>query len=285
MREATRVDGVREAVAAARATGRRIGLVPTMGYLHEGHLSLVRLARERDAYTVVSIFVNPTQFCPGEDYERYPRDIERDRSLVKAEGVELLFVPGVEEIYPSGFQTSVRVTEISRPLCGRARPGHFDGVALAVAKLLNIVRPDFSVFGKKDAQQALLIRRLARDLNLPGEIVLGPTVREPDGLALSSRNAYLGAAERKAAPALSRGLLAAEEAYQKGERSPERLVALVTTEIAQEPLLEPEYIEIVDRENLAPWEDPQKPALLAAALRVGETRLIDNVFLGGTEAE
>jgi len=255
-----------------------------MGYLHEGHLSLVRIARARDAYTVVSIFVNPTQFVPGEDYERYPRDLEHDRRLAAAEGVELLFVPSAEEIYPRGFQTSVRVTELSRPLCGRARPSHFDGVALVVTKLLNIVRPDFSVFGRKDAQQALLIERLARDLHLPGEIVLGPTVREPDGLAMSSRNAYLTDAERKAAPALSRGLVAAEEAYRKGERSAERLVAIVAAEIAREPLLEPEYVEIVDRETLEPWRDPGRPALLAAALRVGRTRLIDNVFLSGEEA-
>ena len=281
MRVATRIDEVRSAVAAVRSSGRRIGLVPTMGYLHEGHLSLVRIARARDAYTVVSIFVNPAQFGPGEDFERYPRDLERDRRLAAAEGVELLFVPSAEEIYPPGLQTSVRVVELSRPLCGRTRPGHFDGVALVVTKLLNIVRPDFSVFGKKDAQQAILIERLARDLHLPGEIVVGATVREPDGLAMSSRNAYLTDAQRKAAPALSRGLLAAEKAYRRGERSPGRLVGIVAEEIAREPLLEPEYVEIVDRETLEPWRDPGRPALLAAALRAGRTRLIDNVFLGG----
>ena len=285
MREATKGAEVREAVAAARAAGRRIGLVPTMGALHEGHRSLIRISRKRNAYTVVTIFVNPTQFGPGEDYDRYPRDLDRDRRIARDDRVDLLFVPAVEEIYPPGFQTTVSVTGLGRPLCGRGRPGHFDGVALVVAKLLNIVRPDFSVFGKKDAQQALLIRRLARDLDLPGEIVLGATVREPDGLARSSRNAYLGPAERKAACALARGLRLAEEAYRGGERSPAKLVGLVVEEVGREPLLEPEYIEIVDRENLEPWEDPAAPALLAAALRVGTTRLIDNVFLGGADAD
>ena len=280
MREATGIEEIRRFVRETKDAGRPVALVPTMGSLHEGHMSLVRLARSRDAAVVLSIFVNPTQFAPGEDYESYPRDLPRDRAIAEREQVEFLFVPQVAQMYPRGFQTKVTVPGLAAVLCGRGRPGHFDGVALIVTKLLNIVRPDFSVFGMKDAQQSILIQRMARDLHLPGEIVLGPTVRESDGLAMSSRNAYLRPEERRAATAISRGLFRAKSAYDAGERDGAKLVAKSREEVDQEPLLAVEYVEIVDREDLSPWRDPSRPALLAAAVRTGKARLIDNVFLG-----
>lgn len=285
MREATGIEEIRRFVRETKNAGRSVALVPTMGSLHEGHMSLVRIAQARDAAVVLSIFVNPTQFAPGEDYESYPRDLSRDRSIAQHEKVDFLFVPTVDEMYPRGFQTKVTVPGLAASLCGRGRPGHFDGVALIVAKLLNIVRPDFSVFGKKDAQQAILIQRMARDLHLPGEIVLGPTVRESDGLAMSSRNAYLRAEERRAATAISRGLLRAKNAYDSGERSGAKLVTEAREAIEREALLAIEYVELVDREDLSPWRDPSRAALLAAAVRVGKARLIDNVFLGDDGAE
>ncbi len=215
MRDAARIDDVRAAVADARKQRRTIGFVPTMGALHEGHLSLIRLARQRADYVVLSVFVNPVQFGPGEDFETYPRAAKSDLEVALDAGVDLYFSPSVAEMYPEGFATIVRVEALSAPLCGAGRPGHFDGVALVVTKLLNIVRPDFSVFGQKDAQQAILVQRLARDLNLPGEIVVAPTVRDADGLALSSRNRYLTADEREASLALSRGLREVEAAYRE----------------------------------------------------------------------
>jgi pantoate--beta-alanine ligase len=260
-----------------------------MGFLHEGHLSLVRVARARaeaevgKACVVLSIFVNPTQFGPNEDYERYPRDPDRDHALAEGAGVDVVFAPDVREMYPAGFRTEVRVTGLSEPLCGAGRPGHFDGVALIVAKLLNIVRPDFTVFGQKDAQQSIVVRRLAADLDLPGEIVVAPIVREEDGVAMSSRNAYLSPEERTAARAIPRGLLAAALAYAAGERNEARLRELVRRELDREPLLKEEYVEIVGREDLGEW-DGRGPALLALAARIGRTRLIDNVFLGEESA-
>jgi pantoate--beta-alanine ligase len=277
------IEEVRAAVDEARRKGARVGFVPTMGALHEGHLSLVRAARERSGggggrgFVVLSVFVNPAQFAPHEDFDAYPRDLERDARLAEESGVDLVFAPTAREMYPEGFRTKVEVTQVTEPLEGRSRPGHFAGVALVVAKLLNIVRPDVTIFGQKDAQQAVVVRRLARDLNLPGEIVVAPTVREPDGLAMSSRNAYLSAAERRAARAISRGLFAARDAWAAGERDGASLVRLVREAIAAEPLLALEYAEIVGGEDLAPWTDG--PALLAVAARCGRTRLIDNVPL------
>jgi pantoate--beta-alanine ligase len=279
VREAAGIDEIRRLIGEARAKGRLIGFVPTMGSLHEGHISLIRAAQKRGAAVVLSIFVNPTQFTPGEDYESYPRDLGRDRAMAADAGVEMLFIPHASEMYPPGFETKVSVSHLATPLCGRRRLGHFDGVALVVAKLLNIVRPDFSVFGQKDAQQAILIQRLARDLHLPGEIVVAPTVRVAVGLAMSSRNAYLGPEERRAAAAISRGLFRAESMFRAGERRGDKLVQAVRHEIEMEPLLSAEYVEIVDREKLTPWVDPGRPALLAAAVQAGKARLIDNVFL------
>lgn len=280
MDRAETIDEVRAAVHRERSAGRRVGFVPTMGALHEGHLSLVRAARERTDRVIVSVFVNPTQFAPGEDYQAYPRDLDSDARLAEGAGADLLFAPSVEELYPPGFSTEVRVKGLSEPLCGEHRPGHFDGVAVVVAKLLNIVRPDVSVFGQKDAQQALLIRRLARDLHLPGEIVVAPTVREADGLAMSSRNRYLSPEERRAARSLSRGLAGAREAWERGEREPGALQETARREMDSEPLVRTEYAEIRDLEELRPWRGGEGPALLAVAARVGRARLIDNVILG-----
>jgi pantoate--beta-alanine ligase len=279
MREVTRIDEVRSDVDAARGRKERIGFVPTMGALHAGHLSLIAEARRRSDFVVLSIFVNPTQFGPGEDFEAYPRDLEKDRALAVRAGADLLFVPSTREMYPDPPRTSVHVAELSEPMCGRSRPGHFDGVALVVAKLLNVVRPDVAVFGRKDSQQLLLIRRLAVDLNLPGEIVGAPTVREADGLAMSSRNVYLAPDERRAAVALSRGLASAAAAFAAGERSGDRLVAAVRAQLDAEPLVRTEYVEIREREFLGEWTTPDAPAVLAVAARVGRARLIDNVFL------
>jgi pantoate--beta-alanine ligase len=281
---ATTIEELQKHLERERRLHRRIGFVPTMGALHDGHASLVRIAREKSDFVVLSIFVNPTQFGPGEDYETYPRMLEKDCETAQGAGVDLVFAPAVSELYPEGSSTRVRVEKLSEPLCGASRPGHFDGVALIVTKLLNIVRPDVSVFGQKDAQQSVIVQRLARDLHLPGEIVIGETVREKDGLAMSSRNLRLEPAQRKAAIALSRGLFLAEEAFEEGEKSGERLVDIVRREIESEKLLSLEYAEIRDLETLEPWKDPRRAALLAVAARAGATRLIDNVFLGGPRA-
>jgi len=251
-----------------------------MGCLHEGHISLIRLARKRADRVMVSIFVNPAQFGPEEDFEAYPRDIERDEEICQKEGVDLLFYPESGELYPSGFSTWVEETELSRGLCGASRPGHFRGVATVVAKLFNACLPDCAVFGQKDAQQALVLRRMTRDLNFPVKIIIGPIVREADGLAMSSRNAYLSAEERRRALSLSSGLKAAQTAYRDGERQ-----AIILRGKVEEKLHEADadidYVELVGRETLEPLTYVQEPALLAVAARIGKTRLIDNCFLGG----
>ncbi|MDP6529852.1 MAG: pantoate--beta-alanine ligase [Gemmatimonadota bacterium] len=285
MEIAKTVEEVRRAVSAIREGGHPVGFVPTMGALHEGHLSLVRFARRRGASVVVSVFVNPRQFGQGEDFGTYPRDRPRDLQLAEEAGASVFFAPSVPEIYPDGFATTVRVKPLEAGLCGRVRSGHFEGVATVVATLLNIVRPDFSVFGEKDAQQALIVKRLAADLRLPGRILTAPTVRESDGLAMSSRNAYLSPEERHAAAAIPRGIRAAEELYASGERSAAQLVSAVRSELAGEPLLSEEYVEIVDNETIGPWPGGDAPALLAVAVGVGAGRLIDNVSLGSAVAD
>ncbi len=250
-----------------------------MGYLHEGHLSLVRRARAECDHVGVSLFVNPTQFGPNEDLSRYPRDLERDLRLLQAEGVDLVWTPSPEIVYPPGFQTWVTVEDVSRPLEGAHRPGHFRGVATVVAKLFNAFTPDRAYFGQKDAQQVVVIRRMARDLNFPLEIVVCPTVREPDGLAMSSRNAYLNPEERQAATVLHRALTAACEAWQHGERDGEALRALMQSILAAEPLANPEYVSVADPDTLEELERVEGRALLSLAVRIGRTRLIDNVLL------
>jgi pantoate--beta-alanine ligase len=262
-----------------RREGKRIAFVPTMGYLHDGHLSLVREARARADITVVSVFVNPTQFGPNEDFSKYPRDLAKDSSYLKDAGVDCLFYPEATEIYPSGYRTYVEVEGLQDRLCGRSRPGHFRGVATVVLKLFDIVSPDCALFGAKDAQQVLIIKRMAADLNLDVEIATCPIVREPDGLALSSRNAYLNPAERRSARVLSTSLRWAEKAVAAGERDAARLLAGIRSVVEAEPLARIDYVEAVDPETLDPVTEIRGDVLVALAAFIGSTRLIDNVRL------
>ncbi len=270
---------VREWVQAQRGAGRAIHFVPTMGYFHEGHLSLMRRAKADEGAVIVSIFVNPLQFGPQEDYEHYPRDFERDRQMAESVGVDALFYPEVSEIYPPGFQTEVRVKQLSQPLCGRSRPGHFEGVATVVLKLFNIVTPDRAYFGEKDYQQMRIIQQMVRDLNLPVQIVPCPIVREPDGLAMSSRNVYLSPAERQAATVLYRSLQWAREQVQSGEQDAVRIQRGVYERLAREPLAQIDYVELVDAKTLEPVNRIERPTLLALAVYFGKARLIDNIVL------
>lgn len=270
---------IREFVRQARAGGHSIGLVPTMGYLHEGHLELMRRAKERCDTVIISIFVNPTQFGPNEDFDRYPRDMERDARLAGEVGVDAIFNPSVEEMYPAGFCTYVDVKRITEKLCGLSRPGHFRGVATVVTKLFNIVKPDCAFFGQKDAQQALVIKRMVADLNMDLEVVTLPTVREPDGLAMSSRNIYLKPEERRAALVLYRSLQRAKEAYQAGERNVAKLRRLVVDMIEAEPLANIDYVEIYSYPELEEVKEIQGQVLLAIAVKIGRARLIDNIIL------
>ncbi len=262
-----------------RARGESIGFVPTMGYLHEGHISLVRLAKERSDRTVVSIFVNPIQFGPQEDYERYPRDLERDLRILEDLGVDVAFVPSVGEMYPEGFCTYVHVEGLTEGLCGAFRPGHFRGVTTVVTKLFLAVKPHMAAFGQKDAQQAFVIRRMVRDLNMDVEIVVGPTVREEDGLAMSSRNTYLSPEERRQATVLYRALLKAKALVEAGERDPEAVVRAMEEVVGEAPSARAEYIEIVDTERLKPVSRIDGEVLVALAVWIGNTRLIDNMIL------
>lgn len=273
------ISAMRDWSEAERRGGRRIVFVATMGFLHHAHICLVREARKRGDRVVVSIFVNPTQFGPGEDFAGYPRDLARDCALMESEGVEVIFQPAVEEMYPRGFETHVEVERLSVPLCGALRPGHFRGVATVVAKLFNIVRPHAAIFGEKDYQQLQLIRRMVRDLNMDVEIISYPIVREPDGLAMSSRNAYLAAAERQAAVCLSRSLCKAERLFKRGETSAQALIRLALADLAKEPLAKVEYIKLCDPETLDDVETIDDPAVLALAVRIGRARLIDNRVL------
>jgi len=263
----------------ARSRGVHLGLVPTMGALHEGHLSLVRAARERSDLVAASIFVNPTQFGPNEDFAKYPRALESDCALLEREGVEFVFAPSVEEMYPQGVVTWVVVERLSERLCGKSRPGHFRGVTTVVAKLFHIVEPDLAFFGQKDAAQVAIIRRMVRDLNMPVTIEVCPIVREPDGLAISSRNAYLSAQERKSALVLHRSLMRVQKLFESGERDSASLISATKHEFASAPAVRLDYIEIVDPETLEPETAVTKRTLVAVAAFVGQTRLIDNILL------
>jgi pantoate--beta-alanine ligase len=277
MQVAKTVREVRAWVRLARDEGKSIGFVPTMGYFHEGHLSLMRRAKTECDLCVVSLFVNPTQFGPSEDFQRYPRDFARDAAMAESVGVDLLFAPDVEEMYPEGYQTYVEVTEVTRRLEGAARPGHFRGVATVCTKLFNIVQADRAYFGKKDYQQLKVIQRMVRDLNLPIEIVPCETVREPDGLAMSSRNVYLNPDERRAAAVLYRALCAGRDAILAGERDAKKVQVLVEQVIATEPLVKTEYVDVADAETLEPLTDLRDEVVISLAARVGAARLIDNV--------
>jgi pantoate--beta-alanine ligase len=264
-----------------RREGKVIGFVPTMGYLHEGHLSLIRESKRRCDVTVVSIFVNPTQFGPTEDYDRYPRDLERDMALSSSEGVDYLFVPEVAEMYPDGFCTYVEVTgDLTSTMCGRSRPTFFRGVTTVVTKLFNIVSPHLAFFGEKDFQQLQVVRRMVRDLNMDVEIIPVPTVRDKDGLALSSRNTYLSPDERRAATVLYKSLMAAKDMVESGERSAERIKGMIEEMIRSEPLARIDYIAVVDSESLRDVEEVGPGTLIALAVWIGEARLIDNIVLG-----
>ena len=263
-----------------RDQDRTIGLVPTMGALHEGHLSLVREARRMCDVVVVSVFVNPAQFGPAEDYEHYPRDLTKDTALLTDYNVDYIFAPAAEEIYPKDFSTYVNVSGLSKPLEGETRPGHFRGVVTVVAILLNTIRPDFAFFGQKDAQQAVIIKRMVKDLAFDTEIVVLPTVREDSGLAISSRNLYLKPEEQESASVIHRGLMKAKEVYKKGERHASRLEELVRTTIESEPRVRVDYVSIVDAETLEKLDKiDERPTLIAVAAYVGKTRLIDNTML------
>jgi pantoate--beta-alanine ligase len=259
--------------------GGTVGLVPTMGYLHEGHLALIRRAREDCDHVVVTIFVNPTQFGSKEDLSRYPRDLERDSGLIEAY-TDLLWTPATEMMYPQGYQTWVEVEVMSRPLEGAMRPGHFRGVTTVVAKLFNAVQPHKAYFGQKDAQQAAVLRQMVRDLNFPIEMVICPTAREPDGLAMSSRNVYLDPEQRKAATVLFRALSTAKELYEAGERNAEKIRGKMKEVLASEALAEPQYVSCADYDTLEELDEIRGKALLSMAVYFGKTRLIDNFVVG-----
>ncbi|MBI3669706.1 MAG: pantoate--beta-alanine ligase [Acidobacteria bacterium] len=277
------VEWMKQVARQARAEGRLIGFVPTMGALHEGHLSLVRAARQQCQPVVVSIFVNPKQFGPSEDFSKYPRPIEADRAVLEAQRVEFLFAPTPAEMYPDGFRTHVSVEGLTERLEGRSRPGHFRGVTTVVLKLLEIVQPHLAYFGRKDAQQARVIRQMVRDLNLDTEIVVCPIVREPDGLAMSSRNAYLKPDERCAATVLFRALGTARQEIAAGERDAVRLVAAMRKLIDAEPLATADYVEIVDADTFEPVSRLRRGCLGLLAVFIGTTRLIDNMLVEEVE--
>ena len=284
MDEISELAALRGRLTAERTRGRSIGLVPTMGYLHEGHLSLVDAARSAADIVVLSAFVNPLQFGPNEDFERYPRDPDRDRDLARARGVDFFFAPSVAEMYHAPGDLRVTAGEAGSLLEGAVRPGHFDGVLTVVAKLFNIVAPDVACFGQKDIQQVTLVRRMIDALDFPIRLIVVPIARDADGLALSSRNVYLSVSDRKSAVAISRGLRAAEAAWRAGERDGGTLRALVERDLAAEPGISPDYVAVVDPDRLLPVTHADAGAILAVAARVGRTRLIDNVILGSSDA-
>jgi pantoate--beta-alanine ligase len=279
MKLVTTVNDARAAVRVAKREGKRVGLVPTMGALHAGHISLVRAVKARCDFVVASVFVNPAQFGPKEDYSKYPRTLEADLGKLEAEGVDLVFAPAVEEIYPPGATTFVNVDEISERLDGRSRPGHFRGVATVVAKLFHILEPDLVFFGQKDAAQVAIIRRMVRDLMFPVEMVVAPIIREADGLALSSRNVYLSPDERREALVLSRALREIEARYRAGERDATKLIEAARAVFATEPSVRVDYIALVDPETLGDVATAAAGTLAAVAAFVGTTRLIDNAIL------
>ncbi len=279
MRVITKISEMKAAVREERAKGKRIGLVPTMGFFHEGHLSLVRESLRKTDCTVVSLFVNPTQFGPQEDFKKYPRDLERDKKMLEELEADLLFVPDEKRMYPEGYKTYVEVKDLQDKLCGRSRPGHFRGVCTVVLKLLEIVRPDEAFFGQKDAQQALIIKKMVRDLDLDVEIGVLPIVREEDGLAMSSRNIYLRREQREAALCLVKSLKEAQHLLDSGERDVSVILGRMRQVIGSEPLARIDYIEIVDLENLEPLDKIEKEALIALAVFIGKVRLIDNMIV------
>jgi pantoate--beta-alanine ligase len=281
MRIISKVKEMQKVADELRKEGKIIGVVPTMGYLHEGHLSLIRLAKEKSDVVITTIFVNPLQFAPNEDYDRYPRDFERDVKLAQSAGCDIIFHPSVEEMYPQNFLTYVEVDKLTKVLEGEFRPTHFRGVTTVVAKLFNITKPHIAVFGQKDAQQALIIKQMVRDLNFDIEIIVAPIVREPDGLAMSSRNVYLSDSERKDATVLYESLKLAEKLIENGERNSENIILKMEELIKSKPTAKIDYIAIVEPETLEKVEtlSEGKEYLIALAVRIGSTRLIDNTIV------
>jgi pantoate--beta-alanine ligase len=279
MKKITSIKEMKVKIRELKSRGKTIGFVPTMGYLHEGHLSLVRKSTQRAEVTVVSVFVNPAQFGPKEDFKEYPRELNRDLHLLEKEGVDYLFYPNSEEMYPPGYRTYVRVHDLEEKLCGRSRPGFFRGVCTVVLKLFNIVDPEVAFFGQKDAQQAIILRRMVEDLHLDVKIELLPIVRDEDGLALSSRNEYLNSEEREAALVLSRSLQEAKKIIKAGEKRAAVIIKKVEEMIKQEPFAKIDYVEIVDLDELKPIKMIKDESLLALAVWVGKTRLIDNLMI------
>ncbi|MBN2601315.1 MAG: pantoate--beta-alanine ligase [Candidatus Marinimicrobia bacterium] len=271
------IDKLKTVLMDYRKTGKRIGLVPTMGYFHEGHLSLIDAIRGKVDIVVVSLFVNPTQFGPAEDLDRYPRDFKRDERLARERGADIIFYPGVKEMYPEPFFTYVVTDQLSEVLCGKSRPVHFRGVTTIVAKLFNIVQPDVAVFGRKDAQQLIIIQRMVNDLNFPVEVIVAPIVREPDGLAMSSRNVYLSEDERKQAPIIYAALQKAFETVQNGETNAEKIKQLIRQKIESAELARIEYIELIAERDLQPVDRVEPGSFVAVAVLFGKTRLIDNL--------
>lgn len=279
MRIIETVADMKAVIKSQKQSGKSIGLVPTMGYLHQGHISLVKHSTAENDFTVVSIFVNPTQFGPNEDFDKYPRDLEKDLKLAQQAGVDIIFAPSVKEMYPESYKTYVAVEGITEVMCGKSRPGHFRGVTTVVTKLFNIITPTKAYFGQKDAQQVAVIKQMVKDLNMNLEIITCPIIREADGLAMSSRNVYLNSEERKAALILSQSLLNAQKLVDSGERSKEKLYKSIFEQISSESLANIEYIEIVDADTLENVNNIEKRALVALAVRFGNTRLIDNIIL------
>jgi pantoate--beta-alanine ligase len=271
--------GMQQLSRSLRGGGQRIGFVPTMGALHAGHLSLMRKARKDNDKVIVSIFVNPTQFGPSEDFKKYPRDLKGDAGLCRKQGVDIIFYPRVKDIYPEGYKTYVNVEDLSHVLCGKYRPGHFRGVATIVTKLFNIVQPNIAYFGQKDAQQAIIIQKMAKDLNMPLKIKIIPTVREKDGLAMSSRNVYLGLKERKDALALYRALGLGRKLIKQGNRNYLDIIRKMRQTIAKKKNISVQYISIVNLENLVPLKKIKGKMLIVLAAHIGKTRLIDNIIV------
>ncbi len=273
------IDSTRELIKDARKADKTIGLVPTMGALHIGHISLIEAAKKQTNYVVVSIFVNPTQFGAAEDFDKYPQPFEQDTKICREQGVDLVFAPSVNEMYPSQNITWVNVEKLTETLCGRSRPGHFKGVTAVCAKLFNIIQPDIALFGQKDAQQAVVIKRMVADLHMPLKIQVCPTVREDDGLAVSSRNKYLTPQERKDAPLLYESLQKAKQLIQAGTTDAEKIITEMKKILSRSEVLQPEYVEIVNAETLQPINPVIGPALIALAARLGSARLIDNILI------
>lgn len=279
MEQLTKISEIRKALEKVKRQGKTIGFVPTMGYLHEGHLSLVRESLRKTDYTVVSIFVNPTQFGPEEDFNRYPRDLSRDAQVLKKEGVDILFIPETQEMYPEGYKTFVEVKDLQNLLCGKSRPGHFRGVCTVVLKLFNIIQPNMCFFGQKDAQQAVIIKKMVHDLNLDISVEVLPIIREHDGIAMSSRNSYLNPEQRKAALVLYKSLKEAEKMIAEGERSAGNIIERMCKIINSEPKARIDYVEIVDLEYLNPVIEIENEVLIALAVFIGSVRLIDNIIV------